>query len=103
MLTDKQVYISELLHPDWLSNPDLLKENAIIETVDYVQTYYAEPSPYNDLGTCTVFVQLQYGIRFWKEPLCHTDTWEQADKIAKNLNQSWERYARRYTNANESM
>ena len=103
MLTDKQAYISELLYPNWLSNPDLLKENAIVETVDYVQTYYAEPSQYNDLGTYTVFVQLQYGIRFWRAPLCQTDTWEQANKIAENLNQSWERYARRVTNANESM
>lgn len=103
MLTDKQAYISELLYPNWFGNPDLLKENAIVETIDYVQTYYAEPSPYNDLGTYTVFVQLQYGIRFWREPLCQTDTWEQAEAIAENLNQSWRRYARRVANANESM
>lgn len=95
--------IVEPLYPLWTSDTKNLKPYKPIETVSYSQRYYAEPSMDSDLGTYTVFVRVQYGIIVWREPLCQTDTWEQANKITENLNQSWERYARRYANANESM
>ena len=92
--------IVEPLYPLWTSDLKNLKPYKPIETVSYSQSYYAGPSIVSDLVAYTVFVRVQYGTQILIEPLCQIDTWEQANKIAKNLNQSWERYARRTTNAN---